>query len=219
MSGAAVTFDAATTGTVGHTVSTITFSHTTTGANRLLIVGVAFDTATPTVTSVTYAAVGMTQVFAQTVGSSGTVAMYRLVAPATGANNVVITLSASSVFLQGGAVSFTGVDQTTPLGTPTSTSTFADPGTVDIASATGEVVIDALWSTCCATNTVGAGQTSRVNFNDVTTSGQSLCMSTEPGATTVTMSWSGSTANAIGGVSIKPSAGATLGGSFFPLMR
>src|SRR5262249_11294603 len=123
----------------------------------------------------------------------------------------VITISNSSVFLGGGAVSFTGVDQGTPVGTPATNNGFtegtASTPSVDVSAAPNDVVVDMLWSTCCNVVAVGEGQTQQVNQNDGGTTGQTVAMSTKPGATTVTMSWTNaSSAWCIAGVAVKPAA-------------
>ena len=85
---AAIAFDAASSAT-GVGVSSLTWAHTTSGADRLLIVGVSFDTGT--VTGVTYAGVPMTSVGNTTTALK--MHMWRLIAPATGANNIVVSFS------------------------------------------------------------------------------------------------------------------------------
>lgn len=80
--------------------STHTISHTCTGSNLALYVGFTTRVATDTVTSVTYNGVAMTRVDKQLdIGNSPDLSafLYVLAAPASGAHNVVITLSGASV--------------------------------------------------------------------------------------------------------------------------
>jgi len=95
------------------TATSITFSHTN-GAidNTLLLCGSISDT---TVTGVTYNGVSMTSSgVSMTDDASRIHRWWRLVAPATGSNNVVMSLS-SSATIRGTCASYTGVDQTTPI--------------------------------------------------------------------------------------------------------
>lgn len=75
--------------------STRTFSHNgSVGANGYLFVYVAMSNAV-SISGVTYNGVAMTQISNQTTANTLTImAIYRLAAPATGANNVVVTFSA-----------------------------------------------------------------------------------------------------------------------------
>lgn len=112
----AVAFDAATNS--GDTNSTsITFSHTCSGSDRVLYVFVNAQ-AGNVVTGVTYNSVSMTQLVASdgdagSLGFYGYNYLYRLIAPSTGANNVVVSAS-SSGWMRASAWSGTGGHQTTP---------------------------------------------------------------------------------------------------------
>ena len=201
VSEAAIGIDNVSTGTGNG--SSITVSHTTAGTNRLMLVGISGWTflGTPVVSGVTYNSVALSL-----VGSQGSASfkmwIYGLVAPDTGTHDVVVTFSTAPN--NGGVVgveTFTGVNQSTPLGTFGSASGNGTTATVDVSSATGELVFDTLGSRW--TVTAGAGQTQRWNASSSFTTGSG---STEPGATTVTMSWGISQTDdwAIGAVPIKP---------------
>ncbi len=103
----------------GSAVTSLTQSHTVgTGSNRLLIVAVT-NYQVNTTTAVTYGGVSMTLINRST-GSveslSQDTTLWYLVAPATGANNIVATLSgAASQYHSVHAMSYTGVNQTTPI--------------------------------------------------------------------------------------------------------
>ena len=93
--------------------------------------------------------------------------------------------------LAGGAVSFTGVEQGTPVGGTASARATGTTASVMIASAPGEVVIDTVAARGNALAvTAGGGQAPQWNLgtgaagNDIIDGG-----STEPGAASVTMSW------------------------------
>ena len=190
----AIAFDAGSQGDSGSATS-LTVSHTCTGSDRILLVSVGTwdGVGVPVVPTVTYNAVSMTQVATLLFGSSGDqrLTMFRLVAPATGANNIVVSASSASDIVMA-ATSYTGVDQTTPLGTPgTDTSPSDTEVTQALTSETGDLVIDCVaWYN--QSITVGSGQTARVT-NDNGASLDSVAMSDEAGATSVTMSWSWTT--------------------------
>lgn len=162
---AQIAFDASSSANTGAVDQTsLTWSHTVgAGSNRILVVGVSIrNSAGQTVSSVTYAGVGLTFIGAQSNGTNSRIEMWRLLAPATGTNSIVVTMSAGAHFV-GGAASFTGVDQTTPLGTFVSATGNTSTPTVNASSATGEVVIDtlAMRGSADTITSVGAGQTQR----------------------------------------------------------
>lgn len=113
---AGIAFDAATDGgNNGGSTSTQSFSHTCSGSNRILFVGIVGDVipGADDVSSVTYNGVGMTLVDKYTSATSNArfTYLYMLVAPTTGSNTVAITF-ATTHFIFGGAVSYTGAKQT-----------------------------------------------------------------------------------------------------------
>jgi uncharacterized repeat protein (TIGR01451 family) len=125
---AQVAVDTTTTGTgtlAGTGTVTLTFNHaTTTTANRVLIVGVSLNitnNAATVVSGVTWNGTALTQIGAHN-DTSGTrrVEMWYLLAPATGTHPVVVSVNIPSrvnIGVVAGATTFTGVDQTAPLGT------------------------------------------------------------------------------------------------------
>ena len=104
-----VTFDAESSGQ--GTSTTVTISHTCTGSDLCLIVGVSVDNAVPT--GVTYNSVAMTKIDDQDA-SAGNASLWQLVGPATGANDIVVTVASSDEIVAGGQ-SFTNVHQTVPI--------------------------------------------------------------------------------------------------------
>jgi uncharacterized repeat protein (TIGR01451 family) len=234
-----IAFDAASnsnTGTV--TAASLTWAHTigAAGVNRILIVGVSIrNSSSQTVSNVTYNGTNLTLVGQSTNSTNARVEIWRLIAPATGAHNVVVTLSAAARFV-GGAASFTGVSQTASLALGAffpATGNTPTP-TVNVTSVLqGQLVIDTIANANLATATaapcVGAGQTQR--WTDRTTNGTAGnntpgAGSTEPGPAaggTVAMTWrlegcSGATNRqwAIGAVALKQGAVITLNKSVSP---
>lgn len=137
----AIAYDATAHGNTAGATS-LTFSHTCgTGANRILWVGFRVGTSSDVATGVTYNGVAMTQAVKKSgAGGSHYTYLYYLVNPATGANNVVISLSGSQSII-GVSASYTGANQS---GQPdATTSATAEPGTSINASVT--VVASQSW--------------------------------------------------------------------------
>jgi hypothetical protein len=205
----AIAFDAASSSQADNT-SSLTWSHTTSaGSDRILIVGVSSDQNDP-VSTITYNGVNLTKLESEKYGFVNKVELWYLVNPSSGTHNVVVTLSSSSDGLGGGAVTYTGVDQSTPVGTAVKNNGYNLNPTVTVSSAADELVIDVL---CVddggATITVGGGQTTRYSSNPSENLGRG---SSEPGAASVTMSWTLSNVGsadhwAIIAVALKPVSG------------
>jgi hypothetical protein len=149
------------------------------------------------------------------VATSGnrTVQLFYLVNPSSGAAyNTVFTFTTTINVILGGCSSFSGVDQSTPLGTAVTNNTTGTSSAVTATSATGEMVIDFQVTSSNLTArsfTQAAGQTS--NWKQYDTSGANCSggSSREAGAATVAMGWSWSGAaeyQALSAVSIKPAA-------------
>ena len=97
-----------------------TWSHTCAGSDRVLLVGFGIYRASgdsDIVTGVTYNGAAMTKLGITVDAQSNTATyLFALANPATGANNIVVSYSASTNYAWGVATSYTGVDQTTPTG-------------------------------------------------------------------------------------------------------
>jgi hypothetical protein len=194
----------------------ITLSHTTSGSDRLMLVGVGINNSGgETVSSITYNSVGLTPVGTATEGTGSRVEIWRLIAPDTGTHDVVVTFSASlDQTAKVGVMTFTNVHQTTPLGTFVGANgNSLGPATVDVSSATNELVFDTVGcrrvgTTGCLSLTVDPSQTMHWTEQQPDGLGYRAGGSTEWGAATVTMSWTftGTEAApwAIGAVPIKP---------------
>jgi hypothetical protein len=193
--------------------ATITVSHTTSGTDRLMLVGISatqYTASAPAISTVTYNGVALS--FVGTLNGGGsygeTVWIYQLVAPATGTFNVVASFStAPSNGAVVAAVTFTGVNQSTPLGTFASAAGISGTtASVNASSASGELVFDTIAYWGCNSVTVGAGQTQQWNVNYCVPGHITGAGSTKPGAASVTMSWTlqYSSSWTIGAVPIKP---------------
>jgi len=191
----AIALDNTSKGTVEGSTS-LTVSHTVAGSNRVLYVYVCiWDATSPDTPTATYNGVSMTSLLSglQNV-SAGTenarTELFRLIAPATGTHDIVVTIT-NSQEIDLAAISLTGVHQTTPENTPTYTEV-DNAGSIsqNVSSATDELVLDGVmyWADQSGAAVVGGGQTDRVHQTQVGDNND-VAISTEPGATTVTMSW------------------------------
>jgi hypothetical protein len=205
-------FDAASEA-AGGDGSTESWPHTVTtgGANRLIVVGVSTADNNVAVSSVTYGGQALALVPNSTVCSledcTIRVELWYKVDPLTGPNTVFVTLNSASEHAAG-ATSYTGVDQTTPLGTAkTQPGHSGFMSLSGVVSATGEIVVDvaAVYSSS-AIITAQGGQTER--WKDIFERANGG-MSTKPGAASVTMEWDIDATKewAIAAVSIKPAPG------------
>jgi hypothetical protein len=162
--------------------TTLTFSHTPgSGSNKLLLVAVGIGgiNGTPaandpqTVVSVTYNGNPLSQV-EESIGNETRTYIYSLVNPGAGPNNIVVTISndagkdaISNTLVQASAVTFTGVHQVTPLGTPVKAESSTNSGsmTITVPSTTTTDVIYSVAGidegpTSNQDITMGSGQTS-----------------------------------------------------------
>jgi uncharacterized repeat protein (TIGR01451 family) len=180
------------------------YTTTTTGTNTFMLVGVS--TKDKSVSSITYNGVPLTLVgFDTSVDNKARIEIWGLVAPAGGANNLAISMSAKAKMAVGVAT-FTGVDQVNPLGTLVTADGKSNTASIVVSSAPGELVFDAVTFENDKTLTVGPGQTQLWNEKRGEIRGGG---STEPGAASVTMSWTYQESNrewVIGAVPIKPAA-------------
>lgn len=131
--------------------------------------------------------------------------VWRIINPASGTPTVVITLTGPCEAWATG-VEVEDVHQTTPV-RPLSVQTAggaANPLSVSVPSAVGDLVFDFIAGDS-GSRTVGAGQTQYVNNSASDWQGAS----TEPGASTVTMSWSGTIFAGMVAFSLQPPAGGT----------
>lgn len=219
----AVAFDAVGPSSAGQSLaitvssSSTSWSHTCTGSNRILIVGIAIGAGLndgTTALACTYNSVSMTSlglVHNNAPDHIGFVQMFGLIAPATGANTVLATWTGAdtnSGSFNAGSLSFTGCDQVTGWGTAQTASGQSHTSSVAVTAATGDMV----------TSIAGAGsafsssnQTVRwmANLSGASGGGNGIG-DTAAGAASVTMSQNVSSLDDWGivAVQIKQAAGA-----------
>src|SRR5262245_18714147 len=221
---AAISFDAASRAATTSTGRTsLSWTHAIgSGADRILVVGVAIEDTTTTdanITSVTFNGTALlpvpnskrsgggtgiiqTQLFYLLSGSLG----------ATGSRTITITTQGPVDGISAGAVSLAGVSQSAPQNAATSVDTSgADSISTSITSgATNSWIVDVVGSGNSGSFTAASGQTERV---DVAASGMTGAMSTKAltatGATTLGWTHKGAKRLAHSLASLAPSGGAT----------
>jgi hypothetical protein len=185
----AIAFNAASNAVDGG-VTLLSQSHAAAGSDRLVLIGIHAEGGV-TISSISYGAQSPTLIGTHPNGETH---QYRLVAPNTGSQTVTANFSGSSGRCGMGILSYTGVDQTTPVGTLVSATTATDTLSVDATSAVGQLVVDfAIFAQI--TIAVGPDQTARIDLDDFVSTGRSMGMSEQAGASTVTMSWTTSPAS------------------------
>jgi hypothetical protein len=199
----AIAFDLATNSTILTSVTSLTFSHTCTGANRILFVAIGAPVG-DVVSGVTYAGVSMTLVN-KAVENTRYVYMYYLIAPATSANNVVVSCGSTADSLGATAVSYTGTKQT---GQPDN-STIAG-GISTSRTTTLTTVANNCWAIICGrcdnAVTAGTNVTKRGDAGDSTfyIVGDSNGAISPAGSYGQTITWAGSADNAYVMASFSP---------------
>ena len=157
----AIAFDASSGVTYVTTGTSASLSHTCTGSDRILFVGVIGQITTDVISGVTYNSVSMTLVDKILCPSDRYIYLYYLIAPATGTNNITVTAS-SSTDLAFGGVSYTGVDQTSPIdGTAKATATVTNSLTSTVTTTTANDWIVSLFRNDGSAMSAGTSTTSR----------------------------------------------------------
>ncbi len=136
-----IAFDAASHAENNDGTASLTFSHTVSGTNRLLIVETTTNQPQNSVTGITYNGVSMTSVVGGFNAASVVIQMFYLIAPDTGTHNVVVTMANNTTGKAAQAASYTGVLQT---GFPDATSTLT-PLAVSNTTQTITTMADNCW--------------------------------------------------------------------------
>ncbi len=206
--------------TVGSSASanSLSINHTTgSGSNRLMLVMVTTGFASgtlPSVSAITYGGQNLSLVNGISNGSTVRSEIWKLVNPPSGSSNAVISLSSTNP-VTATVITYTGVDQATPLGTSvTGGSGKGNAFSLNVASATNDLVVDSFAVDGDGTNTaptpsVGSGQTLLESMKPAIYLNGSV--SSKPGAastTNMSWSWTGPKQQPAGvAVAIKPASG------------
>lgn len=197
---AAVTVDAVGPSSAGAKVAlasgnqVITWSHTCSGTNRLLVVGYGLGTSSDAGLTVaaTYNAISMT---ATTLvhtnnGTSGFVQMFYLINPPTGANTVSLTASGPGTFaIEGGSISFDGADQTTGIRNFNSAFGSSTTPSATITSTAGNMVVAIVTNGNTIASSSQTSQYIANNTGGATGGGCCNAGATAAGSSSVNMSW------------------------------
>ena len=189
-----------------------TFSYTVAADADALVVGITFiGFPLPVVSSVTYAGAALTFVNGVTENGVSRGEIWRRVAPATGANNVVVTFDVTTV-LGSAQQGFKGVDQATPVSNSAINSGTSGTPTVTVTSAVGEWTMSQGQADSVFT---GPNQTQLCNSGDFTNTASEEAA----GAASVVHSWTNTSAEwVMVAVSLKAAAGGGVpGGGTTPL--
>jgi hypothetical protein len=188
-----VAFDAAgSNGAAG--TNTVTASITIGGGANRFLLAMGVRGVANTVSAFTFNGVALTSSFSQNYNTDDAAFEVRYIKeaslPAAGTYNLTFTSSASEGQIQVGGIALTGVDQTTPLDTPSSYGPSGSPMTrTGIASATGDMVVDFAGIVSEGlTLAPGTGQTER--WEQITDTYRSAAMSTKAGAASVDVDYS-----------------------------
>ena len=197
----AIAFDAASTAKVASGTS-LSWSHTCTGANRALIVGLTHKNGTTYATAITYNGVSLTKAILQKVGGSGSqdcsMELWYLLAPASGSNTISVIINTSTPGSVGGACSFTGADQEL-IGTFTSQSFGANTSASLPITTTrnNSFIVDVMGEVTGGAATPDGSQTQRWNDSQSVVGAGSTKQLVSAGATTMSWSWSTSAKSGI----------------------
>jgi hypothetical protein len=178
--------------------------------NRLLVVGVSIrNNASQTVSQVRYDGIALTRVGFLNNGTSARVEIWRLINPPTGNRQVDVIMSAAASFV-GGAISFSGVDQTTPIEASNFASGNSATASVTVTTLrSGAWVVDTLATANANSVAVGANQTRRWRGGPGTSTRGAGSTETPAAIGNVDMSWAITSQNwAMGAVALRP-AGAS----------
>lgn len=180
----------ATPSSASSSTRTVSFTNT---AGTFLVVGIA-RFRNVTTNSVTYNGVSMTKAVESIESSANRCELWYLANPATGANNIVVTFSTTTDDgLVIGSISFTGVDNASPIGTTANqvAGTTSNSPSIAITTANNNsYIVDCLYRNA-STETATAPQTEVWGREDTYgTQGGAGSYKSFPTAGATTMGWS-----------------------------
>jgi autotransporter-associated beta strand protein len=176
-------FNSFTSGSFAHTVSA--------SANRLLIVTLSYrahNNPTAQANTITYGGVALTNL-SRTVAADRVTEMWYLVAPASGSNNVTTTMSADPEDIVITAVSYTGVDQTAPLGTISTNSGTGTAESVSLISSSNQTVLSVVTNYPNGGGNTITGDGLLRSTANTAANNISSTVTENPGGGTVTVNW------------------------------
>jgi hypothetical protein len=196
----AIAFDVANSAADSPLGSSFSWSHTCTGANLILVVmvGIIDTSGTPaSVSGITYNGVSLTKIRRDIGANANFSEMWYLIAPATGANTVAVTLTSTPAQAAGGgSVSLTGVSQSGVLDAQGGATASSGQPSVSLTTTTlNDWILDIVQDNNFNTVTPSGSQVERWSVSEAGASrltfGSSLGPVNPAGSTT--MSWTGIT--------------------------
>ncbi len=185
----AIAFDAVSSAVSVGSVTSLSWAHTCTGSNLVLTVGYVSSNSGDLAnhTGVTYNSVSMTQQAG--LGTNGsTCSLWSLTGPAIGANTVALSHNLAQRIM-GGAISFSGAHQTSPIGATTTGTGTSNPSTAITTSFDNSYVVDCFGSWYVTANAV-ASQTSKWNLAfDASSGSGGGSIASKPTAGSITFAW------------------------------
>lgn len=211
-----VVIDSTSTDSNSANVSSLTWSHTVgSGAHPLLLVAVGYagSVGGDVVSSVTYGGVALTKLLTADPSPGGgtdkALDVWYLTGPAAGTASIVVTFT-GSLSAVCGAVSLTGVSQSSPLRTPlpfTSTSSNA-PTVSTTGGAASDLVMAFLHMRGANTVTVGGSQTAVITYAQTGGTSNQLIATKQTGGTgTIVSSFSWTTPDMAAEIAVAVKAG------------
>jgi len=196
----AIAFDAISYGESG--TLTTTFSHTVTGSNPIIFVGVNVNSTSDKITGVTYNGVSMTRVVLTAAFGSTRSVLYVLANPSTGANNVVVT-SSDTTYRWCSAASYTDANAT---GQPDASSSTTASGTTVTGTLT--TIANNCWTIGFfynnANTNFSAGASTTLRGSGFFTFLDSNAAKTPAGSVSIVGNWTNSNTGAVALASIAP---------------
>jgi|WetSurMetagenome_2_1015567.scaffolds.fasta_scaffold62023_6 hypothetical protein len=208
----AITIDNTTVYATPDNSTNISVSHTVSGSNRYMLVGLLCsygDIGTSFSSNPAYNSSAMNLIGDSGISGNGWAwtRVYDIIAPSAGTFNFTYTWSSVTSGRTLVVVrSYIGVDQTTPHGTVVTNTNYSTTPSVVVSSASGELISDFLSTYSLSTIAPDASQTQIANQAD--TSGYYKGASDKAGASSVTMQWTMSIMDwTLVAVPIKPVSG------------
>jgi hypothetical protein len=172
--------------------SPLTWSHTTSGENRAIFVGVAagYPLNAPVAITVEYDGTPLRQVGMRASNNAniGQANLWVLADPPLGAHLVKVSFSGSPLDITAGSISFAGVDRSTPYRNANSAAGVSGSPQLTVTSAPGNMVVSVLASGCdIGSSAQSLGWLKNVNCGS---GGGNGAQSTANGASSVSLAYS-----------------------------
>lgn len=200
--------------------STLTFSLTVnSGSNLIGTICVNSGGSSSPPTGVTWAGSAMTQIGALNGGPGATMSAWYITGISSGSTSVVVTDSSSAFLIEGVAIAFSGVVQTSPINTSTANASNPPTATINTTVANTMIFDSVAWTGSASPPTPSSGQTVVSQLGTSGTVGVLCSYRLGATATSYTDAYTvTATATAMGFLAFAPSAVATSSGAMMPFI-